>query len=89
MAAGFFSSAEYKSRGAVDGAFVDTLYAVLLDRNADAAGRNTWLSHLQSGRSRGWVFSQFVRCAEFQNLCATVSVLIRKLSQSISLVILK
>ena len=74
VAAGFFASAEYKGRGHNNEQFVDTLYAVLLDRTPDSGGRATWLAHLQSGRSRCWVFSQFVRCPEFQNLCAAYGI---------------
>lgn len=74
VAAGFFASAEYKGRGHDNGQFVDTLYAVLLDRSPDSGGRANWLAHLQSGRSRGFVFSEFVRCPEFQNLCAAYGI---------------
>lgn len=73
-AAGFFSSLEYKSRGHSDEAFVDTLYAVLLDRGADSGGRANWLGHLRSGRSRSWVFSQFTLCPEFRNLCTAYGI---------------
>jgi len=74
VAAGFFASAEYKNRGHSNEAFVDTLYAVLLDRRSDSSGRSTWLGHLQSGRSRCWIFSRFTRCVEFQNLCAAYGI---------------
>jgi len=74
VAAGFFASGEYKGRGHSNEQFVDTLYAVLLDRTPDSGGRTTWLSHLQSGRSRCFVFSQFVQCPEFRNLCAAYGI---------------
>ncbi|MBQ2895271.1 MAG: DUF4214 domain-containing protein [Oscillospiraceae bacterium] len=73
-AAGFFASDEYRGRNQSDEAFVDTLYAVLLDRGADAAGRATWLAHLRNGHSRCWVFSRFAACPEFQNLCAAYGI---------------
>ena len=74
VAAGFFASEEYKGRGHGNEQFVDALYAVLLDRTPDSGGRATWLSHLQSGRSRCYVFSQFVRCPEFRDLCAAYGI---------------
>ena len=74
VAAGFFASPEYRGRGHSDEQFVDTLYAVILDRGADSAGRSNWVSQLRGGRSRCGVFSGFVNSREFRELCAAYGI---------------
>ncbi len=73
-AAGFFASAEYRSRNQSDAEFVAALYRALLDRESDAGGCRNWLNHLSAGRSRCWVFSNFCAAAEFASLCAAYGI---------------
>ena len=73
-AAGFFSSQEYLSLEQSDREFLAALYQALLGREADEAGLLTWLSHLESERSRCWVFSRFCGSPEFQALCSSYGI---------------
>ncbi|MBL9122240.1 MAG: DUF4214 domain-containing protein [Planctomycetaceae bacterium] len=62
--ASFLQSAEYASRNASNTAFVDGLYRDLLGRNADSAGRNSWVAQLNSGKSRTEVIASFLGSQE-------------------------
>lgn len=66
-AAEFVRSAEFQNTygNLDDGAFVDLLYANVLDRAADAAGRQGWLDRLESGSSRADVVEAFAQSGEF------------------------
>ena len=49
-------------------AYVDRCYQIILGRNADENGRNTWVNELLSGRkAAAEIIAQFVASAEFQN----------------------
>ncbi len=65
VAAGFYGSDEYYGIvGRRDDAFVDSLYARLLQREPDPAGRAGWLDHLRRGASRTTVADAFYRSVE-------------------------
>lgn len=69
IATQFVASAEFKSvNGTVadNGALVDILYANVLGRSADAAGRADWVRALDSGVSAGNVLNGFAQSMEFQ-----------------------
>ena len=66
---GFFASKEYKAMGRTDEEYVADLYRAMFDREGDAAGIQTWLSSLENGLSRDYVFAGFVGGTEFKNLC--------------------
>lgn len=65
VAAGFYGSDEYYARaGGQDGAFVDSLYRRLLEREADPAGRQQWLDQLVRGVTRAQVADAFYGSVE-------------------------
>ena len=69
IATQFIASAEFKSvNGAVtsNGVLVDILYANVLGRAADAAGRADWVNALNNGASTGSVLNGFSNSYEFQ-----------------------
>lgn len=61
LAQGFVESTEFAGRyGSLDaGAFVAQLYANVLHRTPDAAGKQGWLDALANGASRGHVLAGF------------------------------
>jgi hypothetical protein len=68
-AEGFFFSEELNNRGLTDEQWIDICYRTFLDRNADAAGRQDWLSQLATGASKYHVFAGFVGSDEFSGIC--------------------
>lgn len=66
---GFVMSNELKSRKLSNSAYVELLYKTFLNREADAAGRQTWVTYLEKGMSREWVYSGFANSVEFQDIC--------------------
>lgn len=67
---GFFFSPELTKRNLTNEEFVTLLYNTFFDRNPDTGGMKTWLSALESGASRKYVFSGFANSQEWKNLCA-------------------
>jgi Ca2+-binding RTX toxin-like protein len=68
IVSGFINSTEFSNvYGALSNtAFVTTLYNNVLNRAADSAGLNSWISQLNSGTSREAVVLGFSESAEFQ-----------------------
>lgn len=66
---GFFFSAEMNNRNLSDGEFVELLYKVMMNRNADPDGKAYWVNMLQNGVSRVGVFNGFSGSAEFSGIC--------------------
>lgn len=66
--AGFVGSAEFRATygNLNDGTFVDLLYENVLDRAADALGRQGWLDALADDQTRAQVVEAFVQSAEFK-----------------------
>ena len=48
VAAGFFTSSEYQKSGKMDAAYVEDLYQAILGRTYDEAGKQSWISLLES-----------------------------------------
>lgn len=69
VAQGFVFSEEYTNKETDDEQYLDMLYALFLDRAADAAGKEDWKSKLQNGLSREFVFRGFAESAEFGAIC--------------------
>lgn len=68
IARGFVFSTEFVNRNLNNEQFVDTMYALCFDRNADESGKKDWLSRLDKGTSREEIFSGFVESREFREL---------------------
>ncbi len=69
IATQFVASAEFKAVNGVvagNGSLVDILYANVLGRVADAAGRADWVNALNGGASTGSVLAGFSNSLEFQ-----------------------
>lgn len=66
---GFVFSDEYKNKNAKDDAFVEMLYNVFMDRKSDPEGKAYWVSLLQKGYSRRYVYRKFAHSQEFSDIC--------------------
>ena len=75
MSAAFATSPEFgQAYGALDDeAFVDLVYANVLDRAPDAGGRAFWLDQLARGRTRGSLMALFSDSPEFVDVTGTVA----------------
>ncbi|MCM1082029.1 MAG: DUF4214 domain-containing protein [Clostridium sp.] len=69
VAKGFVYSDEYIGKNVSDEEYVNMLYRVFLDREADEGGKSTWLGLMEQGISRDYVFRGFVESSEYTNLC--------------------
>jgi hypothetical protein len=74
LAKNFFLSEEYLNQDTSDSAFVDTCYQAFFGRDADAAGKQGWLSMLSQGSSRAEVLDGFISSAEFVQLAASFGI---------------
>jgi beta-N-acetylglucosaminidase len=74
VAYGFFFSDEYKNKKTTDEEYVDTLYRVMFNREADAGGRKNWLDLLKKGMSRYYIFCGFAGSEEWFNTCDTFGI---------------
>jgi hypothetical protein len=50
------------------------LYEVLLDRNPDSSGLSNWVSYLNAGYTREYIFNKFTISEEFQMLCSNYGI---------------
>lgn len=66
---GFVMSVELQNRKLSNSAYVEMLYKTFLNRSADASGKKTWVTYLEKGMSREWVYSGFANSVEFQDIC--------------------
>ena len=66
VAANIAASAEFNAKSYTNGEFVQKAYLALLGRNVDSDGWTTFMTHLNNGKSRSWVFSNICASAEFQ-----------------------
>ena len=69
VAQGFFFSEEFRNKKLSDQDFLDVLYKVMFDRQADEGGMKNWLDKLEIGMSREFVYAGFANSTEFANLC--------------------
>lgn len=74
VAAGFFTSSEYQKSGKMDAAYVEDLYQAILGRTYDEAGKQSWISLLESGVSRTGILSGFTGSQEFMGLCRSYGI---------------
>lgn len=75
VAQGFFFSDEFRNKNLSDETYVEILYRVMFDRQADAGGRADWLTKLSAGMSREYVYRGFANSQEFANVCGQYGVL--------------
>jgi len=73
-ASGFVFSPEFKNKNYCNEHYVKQLYRAFMGREADDGGLNTWVSLLESGKTREFVFNGFSQSEEFKNLCNTYGI---------------
>ena len=64
----FVFSPECVGRGLSDRAYIEMLYHLYMDRDADAGGLNYYLTEMQKGRTREQVEVNFANSPEFQQI---------------------
>ena len=69
VAQAILGSSEFRARQLNNEEYVRTLYKGLLGREADEAGLASYLSFMDCGQSRAWVYLQILASAEFKNRC--------------------
>ncbi len=69
VAQGFFFSDEFRNKNLPDQDFVNMLYKVMFNRQADEGGMKNWTNKLEIGMSREYVYAGFANSTEFANLC--------------------
>ncbi len=74
VAKGFVYSKEYIGKNVSDEEYLNMLYRVFLDREADAEGRSTWLGLMEQGLSRDYVFRGFVQSPEYTSICQSYGI---------------
>lgn len=70
----FFSCNEFYDLNYSNEEYVDVLYKVFFNRNADTNGKNYWLSQLKSGKSQRYVLEGFINSQEWADTCAKFGV---------------
>lgn len=75
VAQGFFFSDEFQNKNLSDEMFVEILYSVMFDRQADAGGKEDWLAKLSAGMSREYIYRGFANSQEFANVCGQYGVI--------------
>lgn len=70
VARGFFFSDEFKNRNYSNEEFVELLYQTMFGRAGDEGGTQYWLSCLENGVSREYVYHGFAESQEFSELCS-------------------
>ncbi len=70
----FIFSPEFQGKGYDNADYVEQLYVSLMGRSSDPAGKANWVSSLEQGMSREYVFLQFVNSGEFQALCGNYGI---------------
>ncbi len=71
VAKNFFTSEEYLMKNKDAASFVTDLYAVFMNREADAGGLSFWVSCLEVGMTRDDVLSEFAKSEEFKMIAAS------------------
>lgn len=71
---GFIFSSEFRNKNLCAEHFVEYMYKAFFNRDADPIGKASWVSALNNGKTRGFVFSGFTGSQEFVNLCAAYGI---------------
>ncbi len=75
IARGFIFSEEFKNFNYNNVQYVKMLYRTMFGREADEGGLNGWVSDLENGMSREYVYRGFAESQEFSNLCNSYGVI--------------
>lgn len=71
---GFVFSEEYKGKNVSNQQYVEMLYRLVFNREADSVGRADWVSRLSRGVTRGHVLAGFINSKEFREMCQDYSI---------------
>ncbi|MGI6152361.1 MAG: DUF4214 domain-containing protein [Christensenellaceae bacterium] len=71
---GFFFSAEMEGKNLSPGDYVEVLYKVMLNRNADGGGKAAWVRLLEQGQTREEIFYGFANSPEFDSICKSYGI---------------
>ena len=69
VARNFVFSKEYASKRTSNERYVEMLYTVFMNREADVSGKNYWIGCMDQGLSREYVFCGFAMSKEFSEIC--------------------
>lgn len=69
IVSGMILGDEFANRNLSDQQFVNVLYKVFMDRDADSSGRQYWLNAMSSGVTRRGVCLGLFNSGEFTNIC--------------------
>ena len=83
LVTGFFFSKEFINKKLDNTEFVEIAYRVILDREGETSGINSWVDQLNKGKSRREVLSGFVDSKEFSNLCKKYGIVKGSLNKSV------
>lgn len=70
----FVFSQEYANKNASDSDFIKMLYETLLGRSAGSTEVNNWLSDIECGVTRKYVYQQIANSIEFSNICNSYNI---------------
>jgi len=65
----FIFSKEFIEKDISNSDFIDMMYRIFFNREADEEGRKYWLNKLEEGYSRRYILSGFVDSIEFKGIC--------------------
>ena len=74
MVMNYINSPEFQGKKYSNEKVVEILYLTMMDRTADANGRNYWAQFLNDGLSQKYVVRGFAGSAEFRNICSTYGI---------------
>ncbi|MCQ2531277.1 MAG: DUF4214 domain-containing protein [Saccharofermentans sp.] len=72
---GFIFSAEFQNKQCTNDQYVTYMYSAFFGRNPDPEGMNTWVTLLNNGATREFVFCGFANSVEFDNLCKSYGII--------------
>jgi len=74
VGAGFVFSLEFTNRELSNTAYVEVLYETFMNRASDPDGMAYWITMLDNGVSRAFVFKGFVESVEYTGICDTYGI---------------
>ena len=71
---GFFESKEMLNRNLPDSEYIDRCYRVMLNREPDESGKQTWMNARADGASYDYILHGFTGSQEFMKLCKSYGI---------------
>ena len=70
----FIYSEEFINNSLSEDEYMDVMYRVFFDREADEGGKTYWISKMNKGITRDYILAGFIHSAEFENLCTSYGI---------------